>query len=130
MSTLNLTGERFGRLTAIKRAGTDGHYGMWVCRCDCGNEKIFSTVALTRGTATSCGCETGKRVPRMQIESDMVPEEDDSEVTESLLDCGWNHPDCFAIRKGTKCVALSSMRFPGRTDCPFYKSKKTGGGKV
>ena len=34
---------KFGRLTAIKKVGTKGNgkgsKSIWLCRCDCGNEK-------------------------------------------------------------------------------------------
>ena len=28
----------------------------WVCKCDCGNEKIVLTTQLTGGKTLSCGC--------------------------------------------------------------------------
>lgn len=30
----------------------------WLCKCDCGNEKVLSIAksSLTRGSTTSCGC--------------------------------------------------------------------------
>ena len=48
----DLTGKRFGRLTAIRYA-TKGH---WVCRCDCGNEVNIDTRFLNSGHTRSCGC--------------------------------------------------------------------------
>ena len=51
----DLTGQRFGRLTVIKRAENDKHNRpTWLCRCDCGNEKIISSVSLQK--QKSCGC--------------------------------------------------------------------------
>ncbi len=37
---IDLTGQKFGRLTVIKKVGID-KYGksIWLCKCDCGNEK-------------------------------------------------------------------------------------------
>lgn len=53
----DLTGERFGRLTVIQRAGSyrDRH-STWLVKCDCGNEKIVAYNALTSGDTRSCGC--------------------------------------------------------------------------
>lgn len=53
----DLTGERFGRLTVIQRAGSykDGQ-STWLVECDCGNEKILPRCALTGGHTRSCGC--------------------------------------------------------------------------
>ena len=57
----DLTGQKFGRLTAIKR--TDDmvspkgkHTTMWLCRCDCGNDTIVSRSGLLQGVTKSCGC--------------------------------------------------------------------------
>ena len=35
------TGDKFGRLTAVKSCYKDGHlHWLWLFRCDCGKEKI------------------------------------------------------------------------------------------
>lgn len=58
MTSLNLTGERFGRLTCIrktnKRAGN--HEIVYLCKCDCGNKIEAYTSLLRRGKVRSCGC--------------------------------------------------------------------------
>lgn len=51
----NLIGQRFGRLVVISRADKTGHVH-WLCRCDCGGEKVIRTSSLTRGRTQSCGC--------------------------------------------------------------------------
>lgn len=44
--------------------------------------------------------------------------------------CTWEHADCFAVAEKTKnkphkeCTVLIETDFPGRRDCPFYKSKE------
>lgn len=54
----NLTGEKFGRLVAIECIGKDpkSSYRLWRCACECGNEVIANTNALTQGDTKSCGC--------------------------------------------------------------------------
>ena len=57
---LDLTGQRFGKLTVIKFS-KDVQSGnrkrkYWLCQCDCGNLKEVRTDGLTRGTTKSCGC--------------------------------------------------------------------------
>ena len=49
--------QKFGRMTVLSRAGTakDGH-ATWLCRCDCGVEKVVSGVNLRLGITKSCGC--------------------------------------------------------------------------
>lgn len=57
----DLTGQRFGRLTVIKR-GEDIIYPSgqkkitWLCKCDCGNYKIVKSDCLKEKTIQSCGC--------------------------------------------------------------------------
>ncbi len=57
MKKRELVGKRFGRLKVIASNGknTFDQYS-WVCRCDCGKEKIESTSHLTTGFVKSCGC--------------------------------------------------------------------------
>lgn len=53
----NLAGQKFGMLTVIERAGTNSsNHPTWLCKCDCGNEKIASGTDLKRGYVRSCGC--------------------------------------------------------------------------
>ena len=53
----NISGQKFGKLTAIKRAGKDKNGRiMWLCKCDCGNLINVSTTDLRAGRRKSCGC--------------------------------------------------------------------------
>lgn len=58
MGKLNdLTGKRFGRLTVIKKIGAaKNRQILWLCKCDCGKEKIIIGSSLKNGYSTSCGC--------------------------------------------------------------------------
>lgn len=56
-----LIGERFGRLTVLKRVPdkekeSKQHTTFWECLCDCGNKIITSSKRLRGGKTTSCGC--------------------------------------------------------------------------
>lgn len=54
---VDITGERFGKLTAIKYIGiTPVGRSLWECKCDCGNIKTAEYSNLKRGHTTSCGC--------------------------------------------------------------------------
>lgn len=55
---IDLTGQRFGRLSVVKRTENNIHgHVRWLCKCDCGNEKIVLTSTLRRKSGTkSCGC--------------------------------------------------------------------------
>lgn len=51
------TGQRFGRLVAIELAGKSSLcHALWLCKCDCGNEKVVLNDSLQSGRTLSCGC--------------------------------------------------------------------------
>lgn len=53
----DLCGLRFGRLIVTKFVYIGkGGFAYWLCRCDCGAEKIIRGVSLSSGHAKSCGC--------------------------------------------------------------------------
>lgn len=60
----DISGQRFGMLTAIERTG-EQRFGcnLWRCKCDCGRETQVVTSALISGNTKSCGCmaDAGKR---------------------------------------------------------------------
>lgn len=54
---LNITGQRFGRLTALYRLNNyRTHHSYWLCVCDCGNIAEVYLGSLKKGLTTSCGC--------------------------------------------------------------------------
>lgn len=59
----NILEKRFGKLLVIKESGRD-KWGqvIWLCKCDCGNERIVTGGNLrTRGNKNSCGCVKAER---------------------------------------------------------------------
>jgi hypothetical protein len=55
---IDLAGQRFGRLTAIKREPRNGPHGSsyWRWKCDCGREAVIESSAVKGGRTVSCGC--------------------------------------------------------------------------
>lgn len=57
----DLTGMRFGGLTAIKyigKRGSPGNYKRaWLCLCDCGNRCEVTLSDLVTGNTQTCGCQ-------------------------------------------------------------------------
>lgn len=54
---IDLTGQRFGRLTVIKRAGNSKCGKVtWLCQCDCGKHTVVQAIDLKSGKSRSCGC--------------------------------------------------------------------------
>ena len=53
----DLTGKIFERLTVVKRVENDEHgRSMWLCKCECGNQKVVMGKCLRNGHTKSCGC--------------------------------------------------------------------------
>lgn len=53
---IDLTGEKYGRLTVIKKAYKKDKFTYWLCECDCGNYTTVERGNLRSGHTKSCGC--------------------------------------------------------------------------
>ena len=53
---IDITGQRFGRWTALCPVGADRNGRRWLCRCSCGAERPVSAHNLRSGKSLSCGC--------------------------------------------------------------------------
>lgn len=55
---IDRTGHRYGQWTVIARASNRAgvHQAQWLCRCNCGVERVVDGSHLGRGASTSCGC--------------------------------------------------------------------------
>ena len=55
---IDLTGQKFGKLTALYRGekAERGRSVKWYCLCDCGNYCWIGSNALRTGNSKSCGC--------------------------------------------------------------------------
>lgn len=103
---IDLTGQKFGKLTVLRQAETDNHHTRWLARCECGRETIVYGHDLKRGKTVGCGSCRKKKEERVR--------EFPTEKT-----------DCFAhLDRGVGyalCTALTTMVC--RTgECKFYSS--------
>lgn len=53
---LDLTGQRFNKLVALRYVEHRGAHAYWAFACDCGVEKVISAASVKDGLAQSCGC--------------------------------------------------------------------------
>lgn len=68
----DITGKKFGMLTALKRADdrvqNDGrHRIVWECICECGATKPVDYYNLVSGRTRSCGCNKNKAISESHI---------------------------------------------------------------
>lgn len=64
---VDLTGQKFGRLSVISSAGKSANNSyLFECVCECGNKKIARASHLQRGEISSCGClqRENREIPR------------------------------------------------------------------
>lgn len=107
MAYIDISGQRFGRLVALKkgdgrRTSGGAHKTTWVCRCDCGAVCEVDGQKLRKGHTTSCGCLkhenkgssfedlTGKKFGRLTVVG-FLPQEERSSPTycwRCVCDCG------------------------------------------
>jgi hypothetical protein len=62
----DLMGQKFNWLTVIDWI-VEGTRGKWLCKCDCGNERLVRSNELTTGHITSCGCQKSNSISKSTI---------------------------------------------------------------
>ena len=67
MRLIDLTGQKFGQVTVVKRTEDQitqngQHKTMWKCLCDCGTEFEATSQNLRNGHYASCGCLVSARM--------------------------------------------------------------------
>lgn len=120
----DLTGQKFNKLTAIKRIGSKNKKALWLCTCDCGETTEVITSNLTSGRIKSCGCSrntdmTGRKIGMVTVlkRTKIV---DGMSYWISVCDCGnqfelpWSH---LRSRKSCGCLA---GEFHGLANTPIY----------
>lgn len=66
---IDLTGQKFGRLTVLSfHSKNAAGLSRWLCRCDCGTEKVFFAGNIkSPGRTVSCGCYHKERTSEASI---------------------------------------------------------------
>lgn len=59
---IDLTGQKFNKLTVIEKAGKKGATTTWYCQCECGNKVIVTITRLRTGHTKTCGCGKAQRI--------------------------------------------------------------------
>ena len=58
---IDLTGQKFGKLTVLEQSFTKNGRIYWKCQCDCGSTPVdVAGTYLKNGTTSSCGCIKSK----------------------------------------------------------------------
>lgn len=108
---VDITGERFGMLTAISPMEERSANGQmrWLCLCDCGEYAIYPAGQLRQRNVKSCGC-LKKRIEQPRY----------AELPQAFRDCTLAPNGKFE----TGCVALLELMCVTRGKCSFYSPPK------
>jgi len=68
MGKIDLTGQKFSRLTVVRKSGKNKHgHVLWLCKCNCGNERRVGSQTLRIGNTKSCGCFQREEIIKRNI---------------------------------------------------------------
>lgn len=72
LKTIDLTGQKFERLTVLYQVDKRSDHGdiMWMCECSCGKNVLVAASSLRANRIKSCGClkeEQKERVRKMGL---------------------------------------------------------------
>ena len=93
---LDISGQRFGKLTAIKPVGKAKNGSVkWLCKCDCGNTSVVIGYKLREGNTQSCGCGqhekfdlVGKKIGMLTVLERVENNKHQKAVYKCKCDCG------------------------------------------
>lgn len=89
---IDLTGQKFGRLTVLEFAGykrrSDGrNNGWWKCVCDCKKVSLATTANLTSGAVQSCGCLMRERAREVHTKHGFLTHNEPDPRIYSIWNC-------------------------------------------
>lgn len=93
----DLTGQKFGYWTVIKKMPNKKNRIYWLCRCDCGTEREVISTQLICGKSTSCGCKRIQSLSRIFTKHGMTHSRLYEIYTSMLKRCF--NPNCKAFKK-------------------------------
>jgi len=132
--TPDLTGHRFGRFVVISHAGYNRHNRKtWVCRCDCGNEKVVDGINLKNSNTKSCGCLASelRKLPTGRKPKGIL------EFGIAAKNATIGHYRVSAKRRGhvwnllpdeAEAIFRSDCHYCGSAPCHYTKTKRMNGG--
>lgn len=113
---IDLTGQRFGRLTVLERAENKRGHAAWLCRCDCGRSIVVQSDSLKSGNTRSCGCLFAET----SLRKIAALHKDHDRRTKTRLYNIWH-----GMRKRCKVVSHNSFRYYGERGisvCPEWET--------
>lgn len=112
---INILDRRFGRLVVAQLVDAGTTHGRpnsqskWLCRCDCGGQRVVKAHHLFRGEALSCGCAKREASARMWAERKANPS---AHIGESTSAPQFRTPEYRAwINMNQRCYNLQHAEY-------------------
>lgn len=117
---IDLTGQKFGKLTVLSEYPERKNKKIyWLCKCDCGVEKLIAGADLKSGRTISCGCNKiektksnllGKKFGRLTVIEETNERKNRQVIWRCKCDCG-----------NIVLVRTNSLKQGLTTSCGCYK---------
>ena len=145
----DITGKKFGKLTALRRTESKGEKTHWICSCECGRIRSASTSMLKSGRTWHCGCMRGKTLYNTRLDlqgkrfgrlvATRITEKRNSKgsiIWECICDCGkvveipsellvsGNTTSCGCRKQEIKDTIRDSLTFVDGTCVEWLRSRK------
>ena len=110
------TGDKYGRLTVMSYAGIDHrNKHLWLCLCECGNEKIVVSDNLSSGKSNSCGCLKAEFLARKGNQYGLYHDRE-----EALLKVQYSHLKRRDKKKGfTDTMSFEDFSLLSKSPCKY-----------
>ena len=119
--TLDITGNKYGNLTAVRYSHTGKNYmHYWVFKCDCGKEITTRKTAVISGHCKSCGC-LQKQIAKKEVVKHSVKHNESNK--EQARNTSKNR--CFELNGKIKCAAELCEEL-GIKSSTFFQRLKNG----
>ena len=134
MTKIDLTGQRFGRLTVTAKGGRDRHgKSLWECVCECGTKRKVTGPRLKSGHTASCGCSrkldlTGQRFGSLTVIEEVGRNDHRAVTWRCACDCGKERVVRGSdLARGTvsSCGCMNPQRTHGQYGTPLWDRWKS-----
>lgn len=137
----DLTGARFSRWTVKMRAPNSGRKTMWVCICDCGEQREVNASDLRCRKSKSCGClqkEKASAAHMMDLTGmifgrlSVIARQESSKISSWICrcECGKTHVAQSQYLRGgqtTSCGCFASEKTSAMHLNPEFRRKRLDG---
>ena len=103
---IDITGNRYGRLTVLGYAYTKEKKAYWTCQCDCGSVVIKQSALIRYGHTRSCGCLHKDQLSEMSRRYNIIAPRRLYQVWHGMLDRCENEKARYFYNYGGRGISI------------------------